>query len=308
MKQLILCLIFFNGLQNSGSAQSEYQLPESVKRIVFLGNSITWNGEYVNYIETYFRTLKDGQPLEFINVGLPSETVSGLSEPNHAEGKFPRPNLHNRLTRVLQATKPDLVIACYGMNDGIYLPFDEARFNKFKEGIRWLHNEIVSKGISVIHVTPPVFDERKGEAYANVLDIYSDWLISNRYTSDCDVIDIHWPMKKFLEDQRLTDPSFFLAKDGIHPNSTGHWLMAKEILLFLGEDRVLTASSIQEALPSSENVDQILHLVSERQKISRDAWLTHTGHKRPGLPEGLPIVEAKEKLNSIDDKIDALLN
>ncbi len=308
MKRLFLCLLFLVVFQISGNAQSAYELPESVKKILFLGNSITWSGEYVDYIETYFRAVKPEYSLEFINAGLPSETVSGLSEPNHADGKFPRPDLHERLSRVLTAIEPDLVIACYGMNDGIYLPFDETRFGKFKEGIVWLHDEVVKQGIPIIHATPPVFDERKGAAYANVLDIYSDWLISKRYTSNWDVIDIHWPMRKYLEGKRLTDAAFVLAEDGVHPGSTGHWLMAKEILLFLGEQAVSSANSIEEALSSFQNVDKLLSLVSERQEILRNAWLTYIGHQRPGLPKGLPIDEAKEKVVAIDREIAELLN
>jgi len=37
-----------------------------------------------------------GAGFEILNLGLPSETVSGLSEPNHAGGAFPRPDLHER--------------------------------------------------------------------------------------------------------------------------------------------------------------------------------------------------------------------
>ena len=306
MIQFLLYLSFLVGFQISGHAQSAYELPQSVKKILFLGNSITWSGEYVDFVETYFRAVKPEHSLEFINAGLPSETVSGLSEPNHADGKFPRPDLHERLSRVLTAIKPDLVIAGYGMNDGIYLPFDEDRFSKFKEGIVWLHNEVVKQGIAIIHATPPVFDERKGAAYANVLDIYSDWLISKRYTANWNVIDIHWPMRKYLEGRRLTDAAFTLAEDGIHPGTTGHWLMAKEVLLYLGEQEVASADSIEEALSSFQNVDKLLRLVSERQEILRNAWLTHTGHQRPGLPAGIPISEAKEKAEAIDQEISEL--
>ncbi|MEO0333140.1 MAG: SGNH/GDSL hydrolase family protein [Bacteroidota bacterium] len=308
MKQLFLYLIFLVGFQISTNAQPEYALSKSVNNVLFLGNSITWSGEYVDYIETYLRVVKPEQPLEFINVGLPSETVSGLSEPNHADGKFPRPDLHERLSRVLTAIEPDLVIACYGMNDGIYLSFDETRFSKFKEGIVWLHNEVAKQGIPIIHATPPVFDERKGATYANVLDIYSDWLIGRRYTSNWNIIDIHWPMRKYLEDKRTTDSTFVLAEDGIHPGSTGHWLTAKEILLYLGEQEVASADSIEEALSSFQNVDKLLLLVSERQEILRNAWLTYIGHQRPGLPKGLPIDEAKEKVVAIDREIAELLN
>src|SRR6187397_2013159 len=129
-------------------------------RVIVLGDSITYNGEYLEFLETGLRLSL--QPLDFdiLNLGLPSETVSGLSEPNHAGGAFPRPDLHERLERILTKIKPDLVFACYGMNDGIFLPFDESRFQKYREGIIWLHEQITKSGISIVHITPPVFDER----------------------------------------------------------------------------------------------------------------------------------------------------
>src|SRR3954451_18348137 len=59
------------------TAQS--RLLDSVHRIVFLGNSITYAGSYITDIETYFITHYPNKQYEFINMGLPSETVSGLS-------------------------------------------------------------------------------------------------------------------------------------------------------------------------------------------------------------------------------------
>jgi len=125
--------------------------------------------------------------------------------------------------------------------------------------------------------------------------------------ADWDVIDIHWPMRKYLEDRRLTDSTFVLAEDGVHPNATGHWLMAKEILSYLGEREVASADSIEEALPFFQNVDKLLRLVGERQEVLRNAWLTHTGHQRPGLPEGLSIAKAKRKVKRIDKEIAELV-
>ncbi|MEM6347643.1 MAG: SGNH/GDSL hydrolase family protein [Bacteroidota bacterium] len=306
--RLLFFFLFANlFLFNPLLGQSTYQLDPSVKRIVFIGNSITWQGDYVNYIEAFFRLHKSGQAVEIINVGLPSETVSGLSEEGHAGGRFPRPDLHERLTRVLDATKPDLVISCYGMNDGIYLPFSEERFEKFKAGILWLNKELAQREIPVIHVTPPIYDPQKGEAYANVLDIYSDWLISRRYTDDWEVIDLHWPMKKYLEEQRQSDSTFYLAKDGVHPNANGHWLMAKSILLYFGVGDVASAESVSEALAPFGKTEELLKLLREQQNISRDAWLRHTGHKRPGLPEGLTLEEAEEKIAEIERAIELLL-
>jgi len=84
------------------------------RRVVFLGDSITYSGEYVEFIETYVRSRFPESRVEFLDLGLPSETVSGLSEPGHAGGAFPRPDLHERLGRVLEKAKPDLIVACYG--------------------------------------------------------------------------------------------------------------------------------------------------------------------------------------------------
>ena len=306
MRRFFCFIIVFGSTQCECFSQS-YMIPANVKRIVFLGNSITYMGTYVSYIEAILTLQHPDKHYEFINVGLPSETVSGLSEPNHAEGRFPRPDLHERLGRVLDKIKPDLVFACYGMNDGIYMPYDEERFHKYIDGIRWLHDQVIKSGASIIHITPPVFDERKGAAYANVLDLYSDWLLSCRYTLNWSVIDIHWPMKKYLEEQRLIDSTFRYAEDGVHPNEIGHFVMAKQILLFLGETELLPVNNIKSAIANYANGEMILKLIEKRQGIMKDAWLTYTGHKRPEMNIGLPMVEAQQKNDELEKQIEELL-
>ncbi|MEB2781981.1 SGNH/GDSL hydrolase family protein [Algoriphagus sp. C2-6-M1] len=295
-------------LRVSVFSQTEYAIPADVTRIVFLGNSITYSGQYISYLETYYRIKHPNRELEWINVGLPSETVSGLSEANHANGAFPRPDLHERLDRVLEQLKPDLVFVNYGMNDGIYMPLDEERFQRYKDGINWLDSKISEIRTDVIYVTPPVYDPAAGAAYANVLANYSDWLLSRRYSDEWKVIDIHWPMRKYLEDRRVLDRAYYLAKDGVHPGEIGHWLMAKEILFSLGEFEVKDFDDIHAAIASFTHGEKILRLVSQRQTLLRDAWLTSTGHLRPGLDAGIPIVEAEAKAKELEVKIKALLN
>lgn len=280
-----------------------------VKRIVFLGNSITYNGKYIEDIEAYLLARYPQQRFELINLGLPSETVSGLSEDGHANGRFPRPDLHERLARVLAQTKPDLVFACYGINDGIYQPFDEGRFQKFKDGINWLHLEIVKTGAKIIHVTPPVYDELKGgkKGYADVMDRYAKWLIARRKIQNWMVADLHFPMKTYLEEKRKQDPEFALSKDGIHPAEQGHWLMAKSILLFLGGKKVAKANDIESALPPKVDKEALIKLVAQKQSLMKDAWLTATGHKRPQMKPGIPLEEAKPREAGIQQQIDELL-
>lgn len=284
-----------------------FPISGDVGRIVFLGNSITYQGKYIEFIDAYFSIHYPDKSYEIINAGLPSETVSGLSEPGHAKGKYPRPDLHDRLGNVLSETRPDLVLACYGMNDGIYLPFSEKRFKKFRKGIDRLHEEVEKAGAEIIHITPPVYHRRNGEAYANVLDIYSDWLISNRYTKGWKVIDIHGPIKKTLEDCRQADSTFVFAKDGIHPNDTGHFEMAKHILEFFGGPPLSVTGDINGFLSVHPKGVEILELVQMRQRMTKDAWLTHIGHNRPNMKVGLPLDEALAKSAAIEQQIKLLI-
>ncbi|MBW7460494.1 hypothetical protein K0U00_41170, partial [Paenibacillus sepulcri] len=103
------------------------------KRIVFLGDSITDEGTYIAYMDAYFRQHMPEHDMTLINLGVNSETASGLSEPDHP---FPRPCIHDRLGRALQESRPDWVVLCYGMNDGIYYPFSEERFQAYRQGVQ----------------------------------------------------------------------------------------------------------------------------------------------------------------------------
>jgi len=228
------------------------------RRIVFVGDSITYSGQFVDDVEMVVRRLSPASEFEFLDLGLPSETVSGLSEPGHAGGSFPRPTLHERLQRLLELTHPDLVIACYGMNDGIYYPFSQSKFEAFQQGIILLHERVLSSGAKIIHVTPPVFDavpirqhtlpagrdeyRQPFEGYDTVLEHYSEWLIGQRKIG-WTVIDAHSHLKHFLDQQRLKNPGFLLASDGVHMNDYGHWLLAQSLLnglnVPLKRDRVI---------------------------------------------------------------------
>lgn len=313
-KILIFVSVLFIFLHIAGHCSAQKPFAAKVRRIVFLGDSITYAGGYITDIEAYFITHHPDRHYEFINVGLPSETVSGLSEEGHAGGKFPRPDLHERLERVLNATKPDLVFACYGMNDGIYLPFDENRFQKFKDGINWLHDKVVKSGAEIVHLTPPVYDELKGKktGYAAVLDNYAEWLMRQKTAAKWEVADLHYPMKNFLEAHQKVDAEFNIAgfafaEDGVHPNEVGHWLMAKSVLLYLGEKDVVKAADVKAAISLNPNGEKILKLVAERQSMMKDAWLTAAGHRRPGIKPGLPFSEAQTKAGELETQIRELL-
>jgi lysophospholipase L1-like esterase/pimeloyl-ACP methyl ester carboxylesterase len=279
------------------------------ERVVFLGDSITQAGGYVEIIEAALIADDPGTKRQIIRLGLASETVSGLSEPGHAGGAFPRPTLHERLDRVLEKAKPQLVLACYGMNDGIYHPLSDDRTKAFQDGMLTLRTKVAAAGARLIHLTPPVFDPlpikahvlpagrdvytQPFEGYNSVLDAYSAWLLSQR-ENGWEVIDIHGPMNDALAVRRRTDPEFTFASDGVHAGADGHLLMARAVLDAWG------LKVKDDGTPDHPNGAAILDAVRRKHAVLAPAWLSHVGHLRPGIGPGLPLAEAEAKAAEID--------
>jgi lysophospholipase L1-like esterase len=270
---------------------------DAATRVLVLGDSITYAGGWVSDVAAWMEY--QGLDAEVVNCGLPSETVSGLSEDGHAGGKFPRPDLHERLERVLRLVKPDLVLACYGMNCGIYQPLDEGRFASFKAGIERLHTAVEQAGARIIHLTPPVYAGPPGKPgpagdvdYDAVLAAYSDWLLSKRADGWL-VIDVHGPMTQALEARRAKDPNFAFAADSVHPNDEGHWAIARAVIAGFGDEAAAAAADLPEQLAA------FLPDVSERMQTLRDAYLAAAGHLRPGIKPGLPVAEAEAEARLI---------
>lgn len=311
LTSLFLALL---ALVSTAFAADTFVLPPAVasaKRIVILGDSITYAGNYVDFVETVLRLRVPGWHGEIIDLGLSSETVSGLSEEGHAGGKFPRPDLHERLARILAQTKPDLVLACYGMNDGIYHPQSPERMAAFQRGIRSLINAVKAKGAQLILLTPPPFDRlpvktlRAGDApdfsykapyerYDEVLADYAAWE-KTLPASDATVIDLHTPMNAYIVRLRANVQGFSFTTDGIHPDRDGHYLMARTILAGL---------MIPADATAPETGDPLFALVkSRREKLSAD-WLDYIGYTRDRTVKKNSLIWTGDALRAMQFDID----
>ncbi|OZB98819.1 SGNH/GDSL hydrolase family protein [Paenibacillus sp. XY044] len=211
--------------------------------ILFLGDSITASGHYIRYTEAWLRQHRPTLEVKMLPCGVPSETVSGLSEVAHP---FPRPCVHNRLRVALETASPGIVAACYGMNDGIYHPYSQERFAAYQAGMHRLVERSRGAGAKVVLLTPPPFDPFSMHAelqpedapdfsylapfedYDRVLDQYAAWLLSAGDVAD-QIIDFRGPLLDHIKHQRALDPAY-ISGDGIHPNRGGHWVMARTLL------------------------------------------------------------------------------
>lgn len=267
------------------------------KRIVFLGDSITQAGGYVSFVAHALEKREPGKSFDIYPLGLASETLSGLSEPNHANGAFPRPCLFERLGRLLERVKPDVVFACYGMNDGIYLPLDPMRFAAFKNGVETLVERCRASGVKQIFlITPPIYDaDAKPGAfdYDQVLTEYAAWEKSLNLP-DVRVIDLHTPMRK-ARDAR--DEPF--SRDHIHPGDAGHWFMAQTILAALGVE------SVDQDLKTVK-MDPLFVEVDRLRRLRWDRWMKHVGYTREKTVNPEPLGDTEGQEAAIRERIEKL--
>jgi lysophospholipase L1-like esterase len=312
MMRTACCFVFISlvMLAPVATAEEPLTLVRNSKKILFLGDSITAAGQYVAMFDAWLVANRWERTPQTINCGLASETLSGLSEEGHAGGKFPRPDLFERVDRVLDLVKPDLVFACYGINCGIYEPFDEGRFAKYQQGWTKLKEKIEAAGGRLIVVTPPFYDDvrapKTGFSYNEVLDRYSQWLVKQR-DQGWTVIDLHSAMTDYIKRERERDPKFSVQGDGVHPNSDGHWFMAKTLISALGDREAAAAESATACWKTKNLPTEAVSLIQQRMSVLRDSYVATAGHKRPGVAKGLPLDEATKKADELTAKIQALL-
>jgi lysophospholipase L1-like esterase len=267
------------------------------KRVLVLGDSITQGGTYVSFMDYFLQKSRPELRFELYPLGLSSETLSGLSEAGHAGGKFPRPCLFERLGRALEKVKPEIVFACYGINDGIYQPLDEARFKAFRDGVTKLLDQCQAAGVKQVFLaTPPIYDftAKAGEFdYDAVMTAYAAWEMQLKRPG-LTVIDLHTAMRK-ARDARAE----IFSRDRIHPGDDGHLLMARTILAGAGV-------ATPEVTAKEAMADPLFKAVDQLRKLRAARWMAYVGYTREKVVAPTPLGDAEEQVAKLQAKVDEL--
>jgi len=257
MKLALVAIAVSLSLFGPTRAEEPKAAPPAPQTFLFLGDSITRAGGYVRNIAAELTKQNPANPPRVINHGRNSETTSDLSEAYHP-GR--RPCVLARLDAELAETKPDWVVACYGINDGIYHPFNEKRFAAYQAGIEAFIKKVQATGARVILLTAPPYahtgpfpdgadaaakeeivnkanaaaeteadkDPNKFgyrtpyEYYDFVMDRYAKWLLTLNGRKNVWVVDLRTPMLAKGKETHGGDP--------IHPNGLGHSVMAEAFM------------------------------------------------------------------------------
>lgn len=305
-------------LASADSAIAEMPFADG-QTVLVLGDSITQNGQYVALAEAYLWAAYPDRKIDMISIGLSSETVSGITEPVHP---YPRPNVHHRLTKALDAAKPDWVVVCYGMNDGIYHPQSPEIVDTYRKGLTKLVDQVAQRKAKLILLTPPSFDidappiqnqlkkVAAGEPYGyrnpyrdydQTLTSLGDVVKSLASSPHVDrVIDVHQATGDYLKRVKAAVPDYAYG-DGVHPPADGHLTMAIGLLAGLGcdaENAEATLIHLTGLTPAdrkaaaTDEQKQFHNLLLDRFSRRSAAYRKAVGVPEPMKVVGLPIDQA----------------
>ncbi len=205
-------------------------------RIIFIGDSITHQCQYTQYVEDFFYTRYPQLRLHFRNAGVSGDRAADAL---------------NRFDDDIASFKPSVATVLLGMNDGSYQDFSPDIFKVYAEGMTKLFDRLDALKVRVFLMSPTMFDHQafeqmvakdpaKGknknpENYNAVLAYFGKWGQEQARKRGYGFIDLFGPLNKLTVEGRVTKPEFTLIADAIHPAGDGQFVMAYSMIEAFGE-------------------------------------------------------------------------
>ncbi|MCK5924055.1 MAG: SGNH/GDSL hydrolase family protein, partial [Methylococcales bacterium] len=200
---------------------------------VFLGDSITHQCLYTQYVEDFFYTRFPERRIHFHNAGVSGDQAAdALTRFDEDTAKF----------------KAKYVSILLGMNDGHYENFSNGTFGAYTDGMKKIVSRIQKGGAIPIALSPTMFDHHQlalqlknnpefrfgnrpfSAQYNSLMAFYGAWLRETAGNEKMPFINFWGPLNDFTFTERRNNPDFSLVDDTIHPGAAGHMIMAYSML------------------------------------------------------------------------------
>lgn len=210
--------------------------------LVFLGDSITHQCLYTQYVEDYFYTRFPKQRIRFHNAGVGGDrAIDAL----------------RRFDEDVAIYKPKYVTILLGMNDGTYKGYDQPVFDTYQSDMTTVLDKIAALGATAVPMTPTMFDARakrlrndvlepRNTYYNGVLSLYGTWLREQSEVRGLGFVDMWSPLNNLTLQQRKTTPNWTMIADGVHPGPIGQTVMAEAIIDQIVKKSPVSQISIQQ--------------------------------------------------------------
>ena len=217
-------------------------------RVVMIGDSITEQHLYSNYVEMWTVTRFPKWKITFRNVGIGGDrSVGGNS----------------RFARDVLLHKPTAMTVDFGMNDGSYREFSDQTFKPYMDGLQGMADQATAANIRTAWVTPqPLDNDEQGKTaltgYNQTLEKFSDGVRAISEKNSGKFVDQFHPYLQVLDAARSKADKYnrITAGDAVHPGPPGQALMAASILKGLNFPSLVAAVEIdakQNKVVSQEN-------------------------------------------------------
>ncbi len=202
-------------------------------RVIFIGDSITHQCLYTQYVEDFFYTRYPNLHLHFRNAGVGGDRAIDALD---------------RFDDDIASFKPTVATILLGMNDGSYKDFDPAVFATYAKDMGTLLDKLDALKVRVFLASPTMFDhhaaelrkatnpnQRNPENYNAVLAYYGKWAQETARKRGYGFVDMYGPLNALTTAQRETNKDFTFIPDAIHPAADGQFIMAYSIIDAFGE-------------------------------------------------------------------------
>ena len=218
---------------------------------VFLGDSITHQCLYTQYVEDYVYTRYPKLHIHFHNAGVGGDRASDALV---------------RFDEDVAAKKPKYCTILLGMNDGGYRAYDQPTFDTYQQGMTTILDKLAGIGAQAIPMTPTMFDSRasklagkpggevKQQYYNGVLSLYGSWLREQAYDRGLEFVDMWGPLNDYTVDARKKDPKFTMIPDSVHPGPAGQVVMAVALI-----ENSIVRSQVSQVTVGQEKGQAAIH-------------------------------------------------
>jgi lysophospholipase L1-like esterase len=200
-------------------------------RIIWIGDSITHQCQYTQYVEDFFYTRYPKMRLHFRNAGVSGDAAADAL---------------NRFEDDIASFKPTVATVLLGMNDGRYQDFTPEIFQTYARDMTTLLDKLDALKVRVFLMSPTMFDHqafeqmvakdpargknKKPDNYNAVLAYFGKWGQEQARKRGYGFIDLYGPLNKLTTEGRRKDPHFTLIADAIHPAGDGQFVMAYSMI------------------------------------------------------------------------------
>lgn len=206
--------------------------------VVMMGDSITEQRLYSNYVEIWSQTRFPSHNLVFRNVGIGGDRSTG------GNGRFKRDVLTH---------KPTVLTVDFGMNDGNYnlKAFDEKSFATYIKGLQGIADQANAAKIRVAWITPQPVEHNPGdakEAYNITLEKFSAGVGDIAKKNEGLFVDQFHPYWAVVDKARKAgEKGRITGGDAVHPGPAGQAMMAAAIMKGMNFPRTVSSVTVDAA-------------------------------------------------------------